>query len=229
MELRPLSRLLQAVRQVGHLADRRNDHVAIKHEFRALDRHRHIALHAAFAHAQANCLALFVLDDFKRHDRALDLDAFPFRVLAFAFGGGHLLDREQRGENGGDALALERAGDVVSGIAELARRGRRVVMLVRLADMAETARHRSDVDRGVAAADHDDFFRCREKPAAVERIEEFDASDAIDRIASGNRQGPALLRADRPEHRVVVLVEIFHRRCRGRRARRSSLRRRPSR
>ena len=49
-------------------------------------------------------------------------------------------------------------GDVVGGVAEPP--ARRVVH-VRLRDMPEAARHRGNVDRGVAAADDDDALGCR--------------------------------------------------------------------
>ena len=200
---------LQPLREIGHLADRRDDHVAFDLVFGAVDRLRDHALHRAFADAQRPREALLVLQHFERHHAADDLDALALGVLALALGRGHLLDREERGENRLHALAAQGPGDVGRGMAEFL--ADRDVVRVGLADMAETARDRGDVDRGVAAADHDDAHRGREHPAAVERVEEVDAGDAILRVRAGDRQRPPLLRADRPEDRVEIALELLDR------------------
>ena len=145
----------------------------------------------------------------KRHHPAEDFDALALGVLALAFGGGHLLDREEGGENRLHALAAQGSGDVGRGMAEFLVD--RDVVGVGLADMAETARDRGDVDRGVAAADHDDAHRGREHPAAIEGVEEFDAGDAVLGVGAGNRQRPPLLRADRPEDRVEIALQFLDR------------------
>src|SRR5271165_112078 len=87
----------------------------------------------------------------------------------------------------------------------------RDVVRVGLTDMAETARDRRDVDRGVAAADDHDTHRRREDPAAIEGVEEFDAGDAVLSICSRNRQRTPFLRADRPEDRVEIALERLDR------------------
>ena len=200
---------LQAFGEIGHLADRGDDHVAFDLVFGPLDRLRGHALHRALADAQRAREAFFVLQHFERHHAADDLDAFALGVLALALGGGHLLDREEGGENRLHALAAQGSGDVGRGMAEFLVD--RDVVRVRLADMAETARDGGDVDRGVAAAHDDDAHRGREHPAAIEGVEELDAGDAVLGVGAGNRQRPPLLRPDRPEDRVEIALELLDR------------------
>ena len=203
----PAVELLEALRQIGHLADGGDHHVAFDLVFRAVDRLRHGPLHRALAHSQRARPAVLALDDFQRHDRALDFDALALGVLAFVLGRRHLLDREQRGQRDLRALATQRAGDVMRRVAEC--RGSGDIVLVLRVDMAETARDRGDVDRRVAAADDHDFLGGRKHPAAVERVEEFDAGDAVFRIRARHGQRAAGLRANAPEDGVVIALELF--------------------
>ena len=199
--------LFEPLRQVRHLADGGNHHVAFDLVFRAVDRLRHGSLHRALAHAQRPGPAVFALYDFQRHDRALDVDALALGVFTLVLGRRHLLDREQRGQRDFRALAPQRAGDVVRRVAE----GRCVmrVVLMRGVDMAEAARDRGDVDRRIAAADDHDFLRGRKHPTTVERVEKFDAGDAILRIRPRHGQRATGLRANAPEDGVVIALELL--------------------
>ena len=69
----------------------------------------------------ARARPLLVLQHFERHDAAEDLDALALGVLALALGRGHLLDREERGENRLHALAAQGSGDVVSRYGRIPR------------------------------------------------------------------------------------------------------------
>ena len=103
---------LEPFGEVGHLADRRDDHVARDLGFRPLDRNRRHALHRALADFQRDGEAVRVLDDLEGHHPAEDLDAFAHCVLPLTLGGGHLLDGKERGEDGVHAFASQSARDV---------------------------------------------------------------------------------------------------------------------
>ena len=79
----------------------------------------------------------------------------PSRVASstLALGGVHLFDRVARDEHHVRASLCRGPGGVVRGVAENDESGRSDSLISR--HVAEAARHRHHVDRGIAAADHD--------------------------------------------------------------------------
>ena len=78
------------------------------------------------------------------------------------------------------------------------------VALVHLVDVAQAPRHGGDVDRGVAAADHDDALADVLHAAVVEGLQERGGGDAVGRVGAFHRQRPAALRTQPEEHRVEL-------------------------
>jgi len=80
-----------------------------------------------------------------------------------------------------------------------------------LVDMAEPPRHGGDVDRGVAAADHDHTFAHVQHAAVVEGLQEGGGGDDVGRVAAFHRQGPAALRAQAQEDGIEVGLDLRQR------------------
>ena len=86
-----------------------------------------------------------------------------------------------------------------------------MVLLVNLGDVADPARHRRDVERGIASADYDHLAGHRLQPPFVEGAQERDAADAIGSIEAGQRQAEALMGAEPPKNSVEVLLQLRNR------------------
>ena len=101
---------------------------------------------------------------------------------------------------------LATVGDVVLGLAE--HGVFRTVVGMHPA-MAKPARHRSNVHRGVAAADHEHPAGGISQSAVVEGIQERDAADAIGRLVGArHRQRRAVLGAEPHEYRVELAFQL---------------------
>jgi hypothetical protein len=81
---------------------------------------------------------------------------------------------------------------------------------LRVVDGAEAARHRGDVDRGVAAADHHHALADVLHAAVVEGAQEGGRGDHVGGVVAVAGQGPAALGAEAEEHRVELLADLFH-------------------
>ena len=84
----------------------------------------------------------------------------------------------------------------------------RALGLLHVLDVAQPARHRNDVDRGIAAADHHHAAGDRLEAALVEGLEKRDSADTVGRVRSRNGQAEAGFAADREQHRVEVGFEV---------------------
>ncbi len=163
--------------------------------------------HVDADHLQGDGAAGFVLDHFGRHDIVQDLHAFMQGVMDFVLCGGHLVDREQRGQCHVGAFALGGVDHVLRGVAAHDQFG--TVLRIDLVDMAETTRHGGDVDGGVATADADHLAVDALQAAVIEGGQEGHAGDAVLGVGAGHRQRTADVRADGPEQRVIVFFQLF--------------------
>ncbi len=144
-----------------------------------------------------------------RRQPAADGDAFGQRVLDLVLAGLHLVDREDRGQRDLGAHARRQRGGVVRG--EAADHVLGPVALVHLVDVAEAPGHGGDVDRGVAAADHDHALADMLHAAVVEGLQEGRGGDDVGRLGAVDRQRAAALRAQAQEHGVEAGLDVVER------------------
>ena len=196
---------------VAALADGRDDQVRLQHALVTLVplfRDRLHSIHGAVTDPQARRPTVFTDDHLEGHDAVENGDALGGGVDHFVLGCHHLVLGEQGGQGHIRSLRRRRHRRIVGDVAVVHNQFRTVRRVLGL-DVAETARHRDDVDGGVTAADADHLLRRDLHATLVERLEESDTADAVRRsLPTWDGQSATAPAAKRPEHRVELFLDV---------------------
>ncbi len=194
--------------EVAALTDCGNDEIRLDFELGAFLGHRSVVHHLALGELESPGAAVTVQQHLERHDAVADGDAFPERIGHLVLSRGHTLFRKQRGQRDLGTGSRRSQGRVVGN--EAVHHLLWTLPGVDLLDFPQPSGNRDHVDRRIATADTDHFFRGHLQAAGVERAQQLHAAHAVGGIAARHGQRTAVLAANGPEDGVVVLLQLLN-------------------
>ena len=193
--------------EIHRLAEGGNQQIAGDVEFGSGLRHHFLVHPIDLDHPQRHGATIRAEHRRDRGDAGHDAHALARHRLDFVFGGRHFRYRPAVGDEHVRAFLLRRCGHVVFHLAENRLFRRRRFGFAR--NVAEPARHRGHVHRGIAPSHHHDSLAHLVEPPVVEGAQERDAVNDVRGLGAGNRQGTARLCAQADEHGVEVAPQLF--------------------